>query len=295
MTVGITSVSNARQTGHWRSMYSTIVAGALALPSTFPCCGMSANWRVTKLASGRTVAVVEPEPELPPAKTTISAIATASPARPASAPNSTAGDARRPSVLRTGGRATWAWRWRRACLPLVIGPLTVATGGRWTGGQQEEGEAEREAGEREHRDGHVAELFDPLGGAAPWRRDQARPGLLDDAVLDEQVVDRDAGADERQRQQVAGGPALVRQRRQQRHDRERVHADALEPAELARDEARDLREEEAAAGRDRRDEEHQPEIVALDRPTQRVARAAQAGQPPEPHQQQEGRERLARD
>ena len=41
--VGITSLSKARQTGHCRSMYSTIVTGALALPSTFPCCGMPLN------------------------------------------------------------------------------------------------------------------------------------------------------------------------------------------------------------------------------------------------------------
>src|ERR1043166_1919031 len=41
--VGMISVSNRWQSGHWRSMYSIIVTGALGLPSTFPCCGMPLN------------------------------------------------------------------------------------------------------------------------------------------------------------------------------------------------------------------------------------------------------------
>ena len=45
-------VSNSRQTGHWRSMYSTSVAGAVALPRTFPCCGMPSNCFWIVAASG---------------------------------------------------------------------------------------------------------------------------------------------------------------------------------------------------------------------------------------------------
>ena len=101
-------------------MYSTIVAGALALPSTSPCCGMPANCFAITPASGRTVAFVEPPFEsLPPSATTATttiAITTIA----ASAPPSTSGEALRPPVLRVGGRWTACCRWRRACLPLVM-------------------------------------------------------------------------------------------------------------------------------------------------------------------------------
>ena len=40
MTSGITVVSNSWQIGHWRSMYSTIVTGANAEPSTRFFCGI---------------------------------------------------------------------------------------------------------------------------------------------------------------------------------------------------------------------------------------------------------------
>ena len=119
MIVGITSVSNWRQTGHWRSMYSTSVAGALALPSTSPLWGMPANCCAIAPASGSFVPVVVPFESEPPRETSTTA-ATATIATIAiSAPIRTAGEALRPSVLRTGGRAACC-RCRRACLPLVI-------------------------------------------------------------------------------------------------------------------------------------------------------------------------------
>jgi len=59
--------------------------------------------------------------------------------------------------------------------------------------EREEGEGEREAGQSERRDRHVAELVDPLDAAAAGRRSEARLCLLDDAVLYKQVVDREAG------------------------------------------------------------------------------------------------------
>jgi hypothetical protein len=101
-------------------MYSIIVAGAFALPSTSPCCGIPANCFAITPASGRTVAVVVPPFEsLPPSATTATTTAAITAISP-SAPPSTSGEALRPPVLRVGGRGTACCRCRRACLPLVI-------------------------------------------------------------------------------------------------------------------------------------------------------------------------------
>ena len=70
---------------------------------------------------------------------------------------------------------------------------------------------------------------------------------------------------------------VVGERGEQRQDRERVHADALVPAELARHVAGDLGEEEASRGRDRRDDERAPELVAPEH-----ARAASSSGPRTP-------------
>ena len=69
-------------------------------------------------------------------------------------------------------------------------------------------------------------------------------------------------ADDRERQHVAGRPAVVRERHERHDDRERVHEDALEPAQLAGDEVGDLGEEQAAEGRHRGDDEREPQLVA---------------------------------
>ena len=72
-------------------------------------------------ASGSTVPVAVFELELfPPVTESTTTTATTITAIAASAPPSTHGLALRPPVLRTGGRATAAWRWRLAALPLVI-------------------------------------------------------------------------------------------------------------------------------------------------------------------------------
>ena len=88
-------------------MYSTIVTGAEALPSTLPRWGMPLKSAVLAAASGRALTVVGFADDDPPLKATARPIATASPARPATAKSSTFVEACRPPVLRTGGLATW--------------------------------------------------------------------------------------------------------------------------------------------------------------------------------------------
>src|SRR4029453_7321553 len=82
---------------------------------------------------------------------------------------------------------------------------------------------------------------------------------------------------------------------EQRDDREGVDADPLEPEELAGDEPRDLGEEETPARGDGRDEEHEPELVALQRGAHSVAWAAQPEEPREPDEQQQAGQHLPHD
>src|SRR5919198_4677782 len=105
MIVVMTSVSKARQIGHCRSMYSTMVTGAFELPSTVPCWGMPLKSRLTSAASGSGVTVVDEDDgeEEPPVRANASAAATAASAIAPAAAASTFGEARRPAVLRTGG------------------------------------------------------------------------------------------------------------------------------------------------------------------------------------------------
>src|SRR6266550_2710553 len=102
MIVGITSDSKARQLGHWRSMYSTIVTGAFVLPSTFPCCGMPLNNWTAEPASGSVpAAVVGVLEDDPPVNANASAAATAASAIAPTPAARTFGDARlAPPVLR---------------------------------------------------------------------------------------------------------------------------------------------------------------------------------------------------
>src|SRR5215831_7210100 len=122
--LGITVVSNSRQMGHWRSMYSTIVTGAFGLPRTLPCWGMPLKRLFAVPESGSVLAVVpvalEPEDE-PPVSANASATATAASAITPAPIASTFGDAclPLPPVLRTGGGAG-VLRSRRAFLPLVM-------------------------------------------------------------------------------------------------------------------------------------------------------------------------------
>src|SRR3954452_8045610 len=71
------------------------------------------------------------------------------------------------------------------------------------GSEQQEGKAEREARQRKRRDRHIAELLDPFRRTATRGREKADLRLLDDAVLDQEVVDGDARPDQREGQQVA--------------------------------------------------------------------------------------------
>jgi hypothetical protein len=114
--------------------------------------------------------------------------------------------------------------------------------------------------------------------------------LRHDPVLNEQVVDGDSAADDGQGEEVARDPVVVGERREERRDRERIHADPLVPAQLAGDEVRDLGEEEAPARRDRRDEEREPQLVAGERAPDGTSRARQKSD-----ESEEDDERLAED
>src|ERR1051326_3258628 len=105
--VGITSVSKARQTGHCRSMYSTIVTGAFGLPRTFPRWGMPLKSPTAEPASGSVVLadVVDGFDEEPPVSANASAAATAASAITTTAIASTFGGGR----LQIG-RASWRER-----------------------------------------------------------------------------------------------------------------------------------------------------------------------------------------
>src|SRR5579862_6584493 len=114
---GHTWVSNSRQNGHWRSMYSTIVTGALGEPSTRPFCGMPLNLACTSAAPGRPL-TTEPEVgnveawvfPLPPDATTATTTPITTSAAPAPAIASVRRDnwrcARVPPAPRTGGGGT---------------------------------------------------------------------------------------------------------------------------------------------------------------------------------------------
>src|SRR5436305_9523198 len=280
-------------------MNISISTGALGLPRTSPFCGMplkrafastapcSAPAHVGSPIFGRSPAgVFELPPPLPRTTARTIAMMTTS-ATPPAIPR-VRGDAWRardpPAPFeRTGGGvrpavAAAAWRCCLALLPLGMRRKGSRSLGFPGGRKDQESNEKEEAGQRKRRDRHVAELVDPLDGAAARRGHLARVGLLDHSVLDQQVVDRDAGAHDGQREEVARRAVVARQGHEEGEDRERVHADPLEPAELARREVRDLREEEAAAGRDRRDHERRPQLVAPEKAADAVQRPADADQ-----------------
>src|SRR3954462_10861330 len=152
---------------------------------------------------------------------------------------------------RTGGGAVAA----AACLCcLALLPLGMGgKGSRYIGfpggcGGQESDE-KKEGGEGECRDREIAErvVRDPVGSAPTGRRKGARLRLLDHAALDQHVVDRGAGTDDRQRDEVARRPVGAAGGDQKREDREREHQDAVDPQEHAGAEGRALEEEGAAA------------------------------------------------
>src|ERR1041384_1275512 len=120
--VGMISVSNRWQSGHWRSMYSIIVTGALGLPSTFPCCGMPLNILTAEPESGSVPPLVvgDGEDDEPPVSAKASAAATAASAMTAAPAASTFGEARPPPGLRAGGGGGGVRRCLRAFFPLVI-------------------------------------------------------------------------------------------------------------------------------------------------------------------------------
>src|SRR4051812_1178959 len=130
-------------------------------------------------------------------------------------------------------------------------------------GKDQESDEKKEGGEGERRDREIAETVpgDPVDAATSSGK-QTRLRLYDHSALDEHVVDRGAGTDDWEREQVARGSVVTTSGDQQREDRQRVHQDPLEPAELAGDGTPDLRVEEAASGRDCGDDEGSPQLVA---------------------------------
>ena len=84
-------------------------------------------------------------------------------------------------------------------------------------------------------------------------------------------------------------------RGEEQEERQRVHADALEPAQVARDEAGDLGEEEAAAGAERGDDERGPELVAPERGPDGTERCAEPDEGEEADQRERGGDRLSGD
>src|SRR6266571_3323976 len=236
-------------------MNISISTGADGLPSTSPFCGMPWKSAFASGAPSRAPAQLAfpmlgrpwskpPLPPLPPRlRTTPTTIARAR------------GDAwrgRTPPMPfdRTGGGVLSAVAASRLCC-LALLPLGMRGKGSrlvgFPGGREDqESDEKEEAGEGEGRDGQVAERRvwsggDPVYAAAACRvAGDAGRRLLDGPVLDQHVVDRDAGAGERQQQKVARHPVFAVPGEEQENNRERVHADALEPAQLARLEARDL-------------------------------------------------------
>ncbi|MNG27931.1 hypothetical protein D3C84_1131140 [compost metagenome] len=68
------------------------------------------------------------------------------------------------------------------------------------------------------------------------------------------MIKREAGPDNAERQRIADNTAVVLIGGPPEQDDERIHQNALEPAELARGEIHDLAQEQAAARGDQRDD-----------------------------------------
>src|SRR3954451_24962777 len=284
-------------------MNISISVFAFGLPRTSPFCGIPlkrlfaagapaiAPADVALPVKGRpAVSLSEttwlPPPPLPPLRTTprtiaITAIRTTPPA--IASARGEACRARAPPIPfeRTGGGAAAA----ACCLCcLALLPLGMrGKGSRYLGlsgrGKDQESDEKKEGREGECRDREVPErvLDDPVGAAAASGY-QAPLVLLDHTALDQHVVDRGAGSDDRKRDQIAGRSIVATRGDQEREDRERVHQDPLEPAELAGDEVRDLRVEETAAGRDGCDDEGTPQLVTPEQVPDRVERPPDADQ-----------------
>src|SRR5437588_3583038 len=306
-------------------MNISISTGDFGSPSVSPCCGMplkrlfasgapgSAFAELWLPVAGRSCMSLEltipppPPPPLPLLRTTPSTMAITATRTTPPAIASARGDAWRgrtpPTPFeRTGGGVLGAIAASRRCC-LALFPLGMrGKGSRRLGflglpgaREDQESDEKKEPRQREGRDRDVPELVDPLDVAAPRLADRARLGLGDHVVLDQEVVDRGAGADDRQRQEVARRAVVAASRDQQREDRERVHEHPLEPAELAGREVRDLREEEAAPGRDRSDDEGSPQLVAPKQVADRVERRPDAEEREQAHEEPQRDENLADD
>src|SRR4051812_34828408 len=153
-----------------------------------------------------------PPPPLPPLRTTprtiaITAIRTTPPA--IASARGEACRARAPPIPfeRTGGGAAAA----ACCLCcLALLPLGMrGKGSRYLGlsgrGKDQESDEKKEGGEGECRDREIAETVpgDPVDAATSSGK-QTRLRLYDHSALDEHVVDRGAGPDDWEREQVAG-------------------------------------------------------------------------------------------
>src|SRR5690349_15524451 len=179
----------------------------------------------------------------PPVRTTASTTARITIRTTPPAMASARGDAWRarapPTPLeRTGGGVRAA---AAACCLCCLALLPLGMRGKGSGhlgfpgrGKDQESDEKQERGEGEGRDRQIAEVLldDPVGAAASGGRG-ALGRFLDHAALDHDVVDRRAGADDREREEIASRAVVAAAGDEEREDRERVHENPLEPAELA--------------------------------------------------------------
>ena len=92
--------------------------------------------------------------------------------------------------------------------------------------------------------GEVAELLDPLDRAGVGGVARAGPEV--GVALDQQVPHRDAGADAGEDRRRSGGPEVAPDGGDAQHHHQRVHGDALVPAQAARREVGHLGQVEAS-------------------------------------------------
>ena len=110
-------------------------------------------------------------------------------------------------------------------------------------GDGQQGHDRSEAAQRHHGERDEAELLD--GGDVAGRLERAERGLLREP-LELHVVDRDRGTDGGERDGVEADGDVTAHRGDAQQQHQRVHGDALVPAQAARDEVRHLGEVQAA-------------------------------------------------
>ena len=144
------------------------------------------------------------------------------------------------------------------------GAAVTAPGAGWTEQPADEGEG----GEGHRGNGHEAEALDPADGAGV--ADLAHAGVLEEReALDEDVVGADEQADQGQRHHVAPDACVPLPPGDAEQDRQRVHGDALVPAQPAGRKWATSGQVEAAERGDQRDDERQLDLLTVEQAGQR--------------------------